>query len=114
MVFQPHSPIPNHYRPEWVSHYPQGRVPLNSMEWPPPNFKIQMPQYNYTLETTNAMLNVANNVGMPQPPILGKTNRLKKTKALAFERFGNRTFYVVPFLLLALYFFSLYVIGVTS
>lgn len=87
--FKVRSPLLDSFRPVWPSQFPQGKISMNDLKYPSPGFKIQIPQYKYTLATTQAMLNVANNVGMPQPPISGKVNRLRKTTPLAFERFTD-------------------------
>lgn len=87
--FKVRSPILNTFRPIWPSIFPSGEIDIKDLDWPPKSFKIQIPQYKYTIATTNAMLAMANNVGIPNPPIDGKVNKLKKTQVTAYERFSN-------------------------
>lgn len=85
--FKASSPILNTFRPIWPSMFPSGEIDIKDLDWPPKTFKIKIPQYKYTIATTNAMLNVANNIGIPNPPIDGRVNHLKKTNVVAYERF---------------------------
>jgi len=72
---------------QWVEAYPSGYVNIQSKTIK--NFKPDVLKYNYTMESSHAILKQGDNSKIEMPKLSSTEKKLKPTKALTYEGFAG-------------------------
>jgi len=72
---------------QWVEAYPTGYINIQSDKLN--DFKPDVLKYNYTIESTRAILKQGDNSKIDMPKLRSQEKKIKPTKALTYEGFSG-------------------------
>lgn len=76
---------------QWVEAYPTGYINIHSNKLK--DFKPDVLKYNYTIDSTHAILKQGDNSKIEMPQLSSQEKKLKPTKALTYEGFSGNNLY---------------------